>query len=63
MMKNYIVIAVLSLVGLSACDLQERPTSYYAQETYFTTEAKAKMAVIGAYSGPVSYTHLTLPTM
>lgn len=51
MMKNYIVIAVLSLVGLSACDLQERPTSYYDQETYFTTEANAKMAVIGAYSG------------
>lgn len=50
-MKNNILIAAVLLLSFSSCDLTEKPISYYEKETYFTTESKAKLAVIGAYSG------------
>ena len=50
-MKNNILIAAVLLLSFSSCDLTEKPISYYERETYFTTESKAKLAVIGAYSG------------
>ena len=49
-MKNKILIAAALLISFSSCDLTEKPESYYNQETYFTNESKAKMAVVGAYS-------------
>lgn len=50
-MKQNIIVAVLLLLCFTSCDLTERPVSYYEQETYFTTETKARLAVVGAYSG------------
>lgn len=50
-MKNKLIYALgaLMAVGFSSCELTEKPTSYYEMDTYFTTEEKAKMAVVGIY--------------
>jgi len=48
-MKNKMIYALgaLMAVGFTSCDLTEKPSSFYEKDTYFVTEAKAKMAVIG----------------
>lgn len=48
-MKNKMIYALgaMMLVGVTSCDLTEKPTSYYEKDTYFVTEEKARMAVIG----------------
>ena len=52
---NILSLPVVALVA--ACSLEENPSSEYAKETYFTTESKAKMAVVGAYSGLSTSNH------
>ncbi len=50
-MKNKIIYALgaLMLVGYTSCDLTEKPTSFYEKDSYFVTEDKARMAVVGIY--------------
>lgn len=50
-MKNKLIYALgaLMLVGYTSCDLTEKPTSFYEKDTYFVTEDKARMAVVGIY--------------
>ncbi|WP_294618230.1 RagB/SusD family nutrient uptake outer membrane protein [uncultured Bacteroides sp.] len=51
-MKRYKLICALcafAAVGFTACDLTEEPTSMYEKDTFFDSEAKAKMAVVGIY--------------
>lgn len=50
-MKNKMIYALGALIvaGFTSCDLMEKPSSYYEGDTYFTTEDKAKMAVVGIY--------------
>lgn len=50
-MKNKMIYALSALmsVGFVSCDLTEKPTSYYEMDSYFVTEDKARMAVIGIY--------------
>ena len=48
-MKNKIIYALgaIMLVGVTSCDLTEKPSSFYEKDTYFVTEGKARMAVVG----------------
>lgn len=50
-MKKYKMIALGALlaVGFSACELTEKPASYYEKDTYFRTKDQAKMSVTGIY--------------
>ena len=50
-MKNKMIYALgaLMVIGFGSCDLTEKPTSYYEKDTYFVTEDKARMAVVGIY--------------
>lgn len=50
-MKKYKMIALGALlaVGFSACELTEKPVSYYEKDTYFRTKDQAKMSVTGIY--------------
>lgn len=50
-MKKYKMIALgaLWIVGFNACELTEKPTSYYEKDTFFKTADQAKMSVIGIY--------------
>lgn len=52
-MKNYriIYIALSAFVsmGFASCSLTEEPDSYYEKDTFFDSESKAKLAVIGIY--------------
>lgn len=50
-MKNKMiyVLGALMVIGFGSCDLTEKPTSYYEKDTYFVTEDKARMAVVGIY--------------
>ena len=47
-MKNKIIYTLFALI-LASCELTEQPTSYYEMDSYFVTEDKAKMAVVGIY--------------
>lgn len=52
-MKKYRIIycalgALLSM-GVASCSLTEEPDSYYEKDTFFNSESKAKLAVIGVY--------------
>jgi len=49
-MKKTIFSASLLLILAVSCDLTEKPVSMYEKDTYFDSESKAKMAVVGAYS-------------
>ena len=48
-MKNKMIYALgaMMLVGVTSCDLTEKPSSFYEKDTYFVTEGKAQMAVVG----------------
>ena len=48
-MKNKMIYALgaMMLVGVASCDLTEKPSSFYEKDTYFVTEGKAQMAVVG----------------
>lgn len=50
-MKNKMIYALgaMMLVGVTSCDLTEKPSSFYEKDTYFVTEGKAQMAVVGIY--------------
>lgn len=50
-MKKYIYLALGTLMATSftACELTEKPTSSYEKDTFFSTPAQAKMAVVGIY--------------
>ena len=50
-MKNKMIYALsaMMLAGVTSCDLTEKPTSFYEKDTYFVTESKARMAVVGIY--------------
>ncbi|GAE20802.1 putative outer membrane protein [Bacteroides pyogenes JCM 10003] len=50
-MKKYKMIALGALlaVGFGACELTEKPVSYYEKDTYFRTKDQAKMSVTGIY--------------
>ena len=49
-MKQYKFLALCALIAAAvSCDLTEKPTSFYAKETYFDSYTKAKMAVMGIY--------------
>ena len=50
-MKNKIIYALgaMMLIGVTSCDLTEKPSSFYEKDTYFVTEGKARMAVVGIY--------------
>ena len=50
-MKNKMIYALgaMMLVGVASCDLTEKPSSFYEKDTYFVTEGKAQMAVVGIY--------------
>lgn len=50
-MKKYKMIALSALIaaGVTSCDLDEKPTSYYEKDAYFQTYNHAKMAVVGVY--------------
>lgn len=62
MMKKYIFIAA-TLLGTSSlmtsCNdtLTEKPDSYYEKDTYFTSESKAEMAVMGIYNSISNTNH------
>lgn len=51
MMKKYKMITLCALVaaGVTSCDLDEKPSSYYEKDAYFQTYNHAKMAVVGIY--------------
>ena len=36
-------------MGFASCSLTEEPDSYYEKDTFFDSESKAKLAVIGIY--------------
>lgn len=61
-MKKYIFIAA-SVIGASAllasCEdtLTEKPESYYEKDTYFTSDSKAEMAVLGIYNSISNVNH------
>ena len=52
-MKNYNIkffaLSVLVSMGAVSCSLTEEPDSYYEKDTFFSSEDKAKLAVIGVY--------------
>ena len=50
-MKNKLIYALCALitVGFASCELTENPDSKYEKDTYFTTEEKARMAVVSIY--------------
>lgn len=51
MMKKYKMITFCALIaaGVTSCELDEKPTSYYEKDAYFQTYNHAKMAVVGIY--------------
>ena len=51
MMKKYKMITFCALIaaGITSCELDEKPTSYYEKDAYFQTYNHAKMAVVGIY--------------
>ena len=51
-MKNKLIYALCALitVGFASCELTENPDSKYEKDTYFTTEEKARMAVVSIYA-------------
>ena len=51
-MEKYKIIALSTLIitGFAACDLTEKPTSFYEKDTYFNSSTKAQMAVRGIFS-------------
>ncbi len=51
MMKKYkrITFCALIAAGVTSCELDEKPTSYYEKDAYFQTYNHAKMAVVGIY--------------
>lgn len=61
-MKRYIFMAA-SLIGASvlvaSCDdvLTEKPDSYYNKDTFFESDAKAEMAVLGVYNSISNLNH------
>lgn len=52
MMKKYKMITFCALIaaGVTSCELDEKPTSYYEKDAYFQTYNHAKMAVVGIIS-------------
>ena len=61
-MKRYIFIAATLLGGsvmMTSCNdtLTEKPDSYYEKDTYFDTENKAEMAVLGIYNSISNINH------
>lgn len=50
-MKKKLIYALgaLMTIGVTSCELTEKPSSFYEMDTYFTTTNKAKMAVVGIY--------------
>ena len=51
MMKKYKMNTFCALIaaGVTSCELDEKPTSYYEKDAYFQTYNHAKMAVVGIY--------------
>ena len=51
-MKIYKTIALGALIiaGFTACELTEKPDSFYEKDTFFKTNEQAKMAVVGVYN-------------
>lgn len=43
-MKNKMIYALgaMMLVGVTSCDLTEKPSSFYEKDTYFVTEGKPR---------------------
>ncbi|MDE7442561.1 MAG: RagB/SusD family nutrient uptake outer membrane protein, partial [Muribaculaceae bacterium] len=58
-MKKYNIIlsGVLMMAGFTACELTEKPSSFYEKDTYFDSTTKAQMAVKGAYSSLSTLKH------
>lgn len=60
-MKKYIFIAaaILASYGMASCSdtLTEKPDSYYEKDTYFTSDSKAEMAVLGIYNSISNSNH------
>ncbi len=52
MMKKYKMITFCALIaaGVTSCELDEKPTSYYEKDAYFQTYNHAKMAVVAMLS-------------
>lgn len=51
-MKLKYMLLPLAVLAFASCDdaLTEKPDSYYERDDFFTTEAKAEMAVLGIYN-------------
>ena len=57
-MKQYKFFALCALIAVaSACDLTEKPSSFYEKDTYFDSYTKAKMAVMGVYDAICTTNH------
>lgn len=58
MKKIYILLSgALLMTGFTACELTEKPSSFYEKDTYFDSATKAQMAVRGAYSSLSTNNH------